>query len=102
MLGSEVRFAEEYKDECVGIAAAEFGDLVGSVAVASPDLAQVFARHAIEPINGGGAIARGGQQFIKRIPVVSPVEVKTDALAEFVFIDFAANPFIENVLIAGK
>ncbi len=40
---------------------AEFGNFVGGVTVTSSDLAQIFARHAIEPIDGGAAVARGGE-----------------------------------------
>src|SRR5208282_1529161 len=35
-------------------------------------------------------------------PVVSPVQFETDALAQLVFVNFAAEPFVENMLIAGK
>jgi hypothetical protein len=47
-------------------------------------------------------IASGDEQFVERSPVVSPVEIKADALAQFDFINLAAPPFVENVLIAGK
>jgi hypothetical protein len=39
---------------------------------------------------------------VKRSPIVTPVEIETDALAEFAFVDFAPPPLIENVLIAGE
>ena len=47
-------------------------------------------------------IARRDQQFVKRSPIVSPVEVEADALAEFALVDFAAPPFVEDVLVAGE
>jgi len=71
------------------------------VAVAGADLAQVFARHAVETVNGIAMIARRDQQIVKRSPVVSPIEIETDALPEFVLIDFAAPPLVQNVLVAG-
>ena len=47
-------------------------------------------------------VAGGGKQFVKWSPVVSPVEFETDALAQFGLFNLAAQPFIENVLVAGK
>src|ERR1700687_3958550 len=102
MLRREVRLTEQYDDERVRMAAAEIGKLVGGVPVTSSDFAQIFARHAIEPVDGGAVVAGGGEQFVKWSPFVSPVEFETDALAQFVFINFAADPFVENVLVAGE
>src|ERR1700675_609322 len=102
MLRREVRLTEQHNDERVRIAAAELGNLFGGVAVAGSDLAQVFARHAIKPVDGGVAIAGGGEQFVKWSPFVSPVEFETNALAQFGFVNFAAEPFVENVLVTGK
>ena len=47
-------------------------------------------------------LAGGGEQFVKWSPFVSPVEFETDALAQFVFINLAAEPFVKNVLVAGE
>src|SRR6185437_4830855 len=62
----------------------------------------VLARHAIQTINRLGLLARRLHQFIKRGPVISPIKVKADALAEFRLANFASPPLVENVLIAGK
>ena len=102
MLRREMRLAEQHHDERVGMVAAEFGNLVGGMAIPGSDLAQIFARHAIETVDGGAVVAGGGEQFVKCRPVVSPVEIKTDALAQFIFINLAAKPFVENVLVAGE
>src|SRR5580692_7825592 len=98
----EVRFAEQREDHGVGVALANLGNLGRGVTVAGADLAQVFARHAIETIDRLGVIAGRDQKFVKRRPVVSPVEIKADSLTQFVLIDFAAPPLFEDVLIAGK
>src|SRR5229473_7394758 len=84
------------------MAASQIGNLVGGVPVTSSDFAQIFARHAIEPVDGGAVVAGGGEQFVERSPFVSPVEFETDALAQFVFINLAAEPFVENVLVARE
>src|SRR5208337_2439146 len=102
VLRREMGFAEKDQDQRVGMLAAEFGDLVGGVAVAGPYLAQIFAGHAIEPVDGCIAVAGGGEQFEKCRPVVSPVKIEANALAQFVFINLASEPLVENVLIAGK
>src|ERR1700687_4121633 len=101
MLRREVRLTEQYDDERVRMAAAEIGKLVGGVPVTSSDFAQIFARHAIEPVDGGAVVAGGEEQFEKRSPFVSPVECETDALPHLAFINLAAEPFVENVLVAG-
>src|SRR6266478_3780234 len=102
MLRREVRLAEQHNDKRVRMAVAEIGNLVGGVPVTSSDFAEIFARHAIEPVDGGAVVAGGGEQFVKWSPFVSPVELEADALAQFVFTNFAAEPFVENVLVAGE
>src|SRR5262249_54231887 len=42
---------------------------------------------------------RSREEFVKRSPVVSPVEVEADALAQFGFFDFSAPPFVDDVLV---
>ena len=47
-------------------------------------------------------LARSQQQFVKWLPIVAPIDIKSNALTEFCFTNFAAPPFVENVLIARK
>ena len=82
--------------------AAHFGDFVGGVTVAGGNSAQILARHAVETIDRGGVVTCGGEEFAKRSPVVSPIEIEADALAQFGFVNLAARPFVEDVLVAGK
>src|SRR5271165_1838767 len=84
------------------MALADFGEFSGGVTVAGADFTQVFARHAVQSVDGFGLVARGDEQVVKRGPVVSPIEIEADALAEFTFINVAAPPFVENVLVAGE
>src|ERR1700685_2199679 len=102
MLGREVRLAEKDQQQRVGMTAGKFSNLVGGIAVTSADFAQILARHAIEPVNGGATVAGGREQFVKWSPIVAPVEFETDALAQFVFVNLAAAPFVDDVLVAGK
>ena len=97
-----MRLAEQDEDHGIRMALPDFGKLDGSVAIAGADLPQILARHAVQPIERFAMIPRGDQQFVEGSPVVSPVEIEADALAKFVFVNFAAPPFVENVLIAGK
>ena len=53
-------------------------------------------------VPGCAVVTGGGEQFVKWSPFVSPVEFETDALAQLAFINFAAEPFVENVLVAGE
>ena len=102
MSGSEVRFAEQHEDHGIGMALADLGDLCRSVTVARTDLAQVFTGHAIEAVDAFAVVACGHQQFVEWSPVISPIEIEADALAQFVLADFATPPFVEDVLIAGE
>src|SRR5258708_23827482 len=97
-----MRLAEQRNDERVRMAAAELGNLVGGVAITGSDLAQVFARHAIQPVDCGDTVTGGGEQFVKWSPVVSPVEFATNALPQFGFVNFVALTFVENMLVPGK
>src|ERR1700680_4722214 len=78
------------------------GNFVRGGAGTSSGFAAIFPRHAIEPVDGGAVVAGGAEQFVKWSPFVSPVEFETDALVQFAFINFAAEPFVENVLVAGE
>src|ERR1700722_1012647 len=102
MSGREMRLAEQDKDHGIGMALPNFRDLRGGMAVAGPNLAQIFTRHAVEAVKRFGMVAGRDQQFVERVPVVSPVEVEADALAKFLLVDFAPPPNVENVLIARE
>jgi hypothetical protein len=82
--------------------ATELGNFISGVAIASSDFAQVFARHAIESIGGCSTITCSGEQFVKWKPIISPVDVEADALAKLNFINLAARPLVENVLVARE
>jgi len=101
MLGREVRLTEEDQDERVGMLLAESAILSRRAGRGLQSCAGLRG-HAIEPIDIGAEIARGGQQFVKWSPVVTPVEFEAYALPQFVFFNFALDPFVEDVLVAGK
>src|SRR5471032_349109 len=82
--------------------AAEFGDFVGGVAVAGSNFSQVFARHAIEAVDGSSVVASSRHEFVKRSPFVSPVEVEAHALAQFVLSNLPPVPLVENMLVARE
>src|SRR5271155_4277979 len=77
-------------------------NLVGRMPVSRSDLAQVFPRHAIQTIDGVRVFAGGHQRFIKGGPLIAPVEVETNALAQLIFVDLAPPPFVEDVLMARE
>ncbi len=98
----EMRLAEQNKDDGIRMPLADLRNFGGRVAVASADLAQIFARHAVETIERFRVIARGHKQFVKRRPVVSPIKIEADALPQFALLDLTPPPFIEDVLVASK
>src|ERR1700733_8706596 len=97
-----MRFSEKHEDNGVGMALADLNDLGGSVTIAGTNPAQILARHAVEAVDCLGVIARGYEQFVKRAPVISPVEGEADALPKLLLVNFSPPPFVEDVLIAGE
>src|SRR2546423_15659019 len=102
MMGSEMRFSEQDQHERVGMVFFNFADFVGSVPVPGSDLAKILAWHAVEAVETNRVLAGGGEQLVKWRPIVSPIKIEADALSQFRLVNFAAPPFIDNVLIAGK
>ena len=47
-------------------------------------------------------LARSDQQFVERSPVIAPVEIEANALAQFFGVNLAPPPFVEDVLVAGE
>src|SRR5580704_8814290 len=102
MLRREMGFPKQYQDHGIRMPLMNLRNLVRSMSISGANLAQVFPRHAIQSINGISMFAGGYQQFVKRGPLIVPVEIETNALAKLVFIDLAPPPFFQNVLMAGK
>ena len=87
MPGRQVGFPEEHQNKRIRMAAANLADLLGGVAIAGADLAQVFARHTVKTVEAGRVLTRGGKKFEERRPVIAPIEIETDALAKLGFIE---------------
>jgi len=102
MLGCEVGLSEQDEDEGFGMKVAKFRNLVGGVTITGSDFAQIFTWGAVEAADQGAAIARHGEHFVERSPVVSPIEFEADTLAKLVFVDLATRPFVEDVLVARE
>ena len=98
----EMRLAEEDEDERVGMPVAYFGNLVGGVAVAGSDIAQVFARHAIESVDRARP-HRGRQRAVRKMgPSRIPSQGRSGCAGGVRLVNLSAQPLVENVLVAGK
>ena len=86
----------------VGMTLPDLGHLVRGMTIARSDLAQVLSRHAIQPVDCLAMFARRHQQIVERRPVVSPVEIEANSLPEFLCINLAPPPFVEDVLVARE
>src|SRR5580698_8601481 len=80
----------------------DFGNFFHGMTIARSDFAQVFARRAVKSVDGFAMLAGGHQQFVEGAPFVSPVGVKADTFAEFVFVDLAPPPFLEHMLMTRE
>src|SRR5579859_7716573 len=84
------------------MAFANFTNLCGCVPVARANFSQIFARHAIETVDRLSMIARRHKQFVKRSPIIAPIEIEANALAQVILINLAAPPLVKNMLIARE
>src|SRR3954454_20631750 len=102
MLGCQMRFAKQDDDHRVRMPLPDLGNLVRGMLVASANLSQIFSRHAVEPVDSLSGLTRYLEQFVEWLPVVSPVQIETDALAQFRFFNLLIKPFVENMLVARE
>src|SRR6478752_1483945 len=72
------------------------------VTVTRTDSAQVISRHAIETEYAVGAFASRDQQFVKWVPLISPLAIEAKPPPQFLLCNFAPPPGIQNWLIAGQ
>src|SRR3954454_17918774 len=94
-------FAKHHQDYSPRMLLTNFSDLMRGMAVARANLPQILARHAIQSIDAFRVFPRGHQQFIKRLPVITPIKIETYPFAKLSLINLATPPFMENMLIAG-
>src|SRR5581483_975860 len=80
---------------------AQLVNLCSGMPIARSDAAHVLPRQAVEAVNFCSRRTGPQQQLAKRRPVISPISLKAYAAAEFVCIDFAALPFVDDPLIAS-
>src|ERR1700731_4569701 len=102
MLWSKMGFAKERKHPRFRMRPANLRDLRCGMAIARTDLAHVTARLQINAIYRTAMLPVLAQQTSERLPVISPFIVVTNARPKFVFTDFAAQPFVEKILIAAE
>src|SRR5690349_3250986 len=74
----------------------------GSMTIARANLPEILARHTVQAINRLAVLAGTFQEREERLPVVTPIGVVANAVAQFGFLDLTAHPFIQDVLVAGK
>ena len=57
--GRQMGLTKQHEHKCIGMAPADLRKFLGRVAVPCSYLAQVFARHAVQAIDGIAVLARG-------------------------------------------
>ena len=102
VVGCQMRFPKEHDDDRLRVTLSYFRNLAGGVAVARGDAAHICARHAIQPVNRSRMSASTVQQLAIGLPIVAPVQVETNALAQLVIGDAAGHPFVECLLVTRK
>ena len=63
---------------------------------------EIAPRHTVQAVNRSVVLSRCFQQFVEGCPFIAPIQIKADALTQFVFLDLTAQPFFENVLVARE
>ena len=102
MIGRKVRFAHQHDHGSFRMPAADLAELVRGMAIARADASHVAARNAVQAIDQCSGSTGAAQQFGVGRPVVTPIKIEANALAQFVARDFAGLPFVQDVLVAGK
>ena len=78
------------------------GYLVSRMPIARANLAQILTWHAVQPIDRRAALPRRQKNVKEGSPVVSPIQIKTNSLSKFTFVDLSVQPFVDDVLVPGK
>ena len=102
MVRRKMGLAKKSEHARLRMGAADLRDLGGGVAVTRGDLAHVAPRLQINAVDRAPVLARLAQQVSERLPVITPFIVIADAGTQFVFSDFAAQPFIQHILVAAE
>src|SRR5258707_15457800 len=76
--------------------------LPGGMAFTRSDLPNVASRLQINAIYRTAMFLCLAKQMSERIPVIAPFLVIANAGAEFIVADFAAQPFVQKILIAAE
>ena len=75
-----MRFAKQHHDHRIGMALPYLREFMGGVTIARPDFAQSLPA-ACNPVHRLLRMLAGcDQQFVKRCPVISPIEIETHPL----------------------
>src|SRR5215470_13796995 len=77
-------------------------DFCAGMAIAGSYAPKVVSWFAVQSIYSFGVVSRRNQQFIKWLPVISPMTVEVDPSSQLLFAYFPAPPSIQNFLIARQ
>src|SRR6201989_1191679 len=99
MIGRQMRFFTQHHYYGLGICRPKFSNLHRCMPVAGPDTAHVLSRGAIQPVDFCAGFPGSFEKFAKGPPIVTPVAFKANTVAQFIGIDVAVLPLIEDMLV---
>src|ERR1700730_16037353 len=102
MTRGKVGLPEQHKDHRIRMASPHLHDFCAGVAISQSNFSQVVSRHAIEAVECLVVVSGGRQDFTEGSPVVPPVNVEANPLTQFVLVNLAPPPLVQNVLVAGE
>ena len=102
MTRSKMRLPEQHKDHRIRMASPHLHDFCAGVAISQSNSSQVVSRHAIETVECLGVVPGGRQDLTEGSPIVPPVKVEANPLTQFVLVNLAPPPLVQNVLVARE
>src|SRR5258708_32420239 len=92
MTRSKMRLPEQHKDHRIRMASPHLHDFCAGVAISQSNSSQVVSRHAIETVECLGVVPGGRQDFPEGSPLVAPVNVAPNPLAQLCLVHPATAP----------
>src|SRR5260370_22028649 len=102
MTRGKMRLPEQHKDHRIRMASPHLHYFCAGVAIAQSNSSQVVPRHAIETVECLGVVPGARQDFTEGSPIIPPVDVEANPLAQFVLVNLAPPPLVQNVLVARE
>src|SRR3954451_4054792 len=102
MVRGKVRLAEEYNQQRIWMRRPRPRHSIGSMTIALGNATHIAPRRAIRSVYGNLQCASDLERVQKRLPLVSPIHIEAEALAQLGVGSRFCLPFVYDVLVTGE